>query len=593
MAKKTTIKSKTKGPSSSAAASASPSYAAVAATVTDKHNPDIDQSQQNKENSVTPSATTDGVPAHPVASAETSSPTSTAAKVVVIADTESSTAHSYMHARDNNDARIDQSQEAWSSLQQEREEDHSHQHSIHHDVSETTTNSNAALHDYLNDNGDGDGDGDGDDEDQIPVERAAPRRYEDDDEDNNHHGTEQVPLIRTSSRDSITYHDGEDSASRGRRPGRATARGSANRDADGEQPRTRLQWAIENGLHPRTYIDGHKRIGAVLFVLSYTAACTLFLPGSLFTIGAGFLFKPFPLALLIVLLGDIFAAVWSFVFGRYVFYDWVKNMMSRHPKFSALDQVIKDDGWKIVVMLRLTPVPFSLITYFFSITSIRLWTVIWATCVGVLPGSCIGIWIGSLLKGLSGIDNPELENKNVVILVMNGVFIVCCILSLSLFGKRSLRKAMKRLDQHQALTSLHEVEVVVEGVATVVRELEDTASIPPSFRSTMVEQLAAEEEARTNPSFYREDDVEAAQQGLLRNESSNRHSSATSTTMASQISGSGIKAPLASSGFTRGEKITFVVIAVVAVLNVCVCVPLYYHFANQDDDKSGIVLLSE
>lgn len=92
------------------------------------------------------------------------------------------------------------------------------------------------------------------------------------------------------------------------------------------------------------YIDGHKRIGAVLFVVSYTVACTLFLPGSLFTIGAGFLFKPFPLALLIVLLGDVFAAVGSFVFGRYVFYDWVKGMMSKHPKFGALDQVIQDDG---------------------------------------------------------------------------------------------------------------------------------------------------------------------------------------------------------------------------------------------------------
>lgn len=95
------------------------------------------------------------------------------------------------------------------------------------------------------------------------------------------------------------------------------------------------------------YIDGHKRIGAVLFIASYTVACTLFLPGSLFTIGAGFLFKPFPLALLIVLLGDVFAAVGSFIFGRYVFYDWVKSMMSKHPKFNALDQVIQDDGMSL------------------------------------------------------------------------------------------------------------------------------------------------------------------------------------------------------------------------------------------------------
>ncbi|GJJ72790.1 hypothetical protein EMPS_05148 [Entomortierella parvispora] len=449
-------------------------------------------------------------------------------------------------------------------------------------------------------------------------ERAPPRRYEDDDDDYEHYHNEQAPLIRTGSNDGH-YNDN--------RPVPPSSH-STSRRLGGEPPLTWIEWTHKNGLHPRTwtrqtyikagllatlltliilsftvfrvqdhikdilrYIDQHKRIGAVLFVVSYTVACTLFLPGSLFTIGAGFLFKPFPLALLIVLLGDVFAAVGSFIFGRYVFYDWVKGMMSKHPKFGALDQVIKDDGWKIVVMLRLTPIPFNLITYFFSITSIRLWTVVWATCVGVLPGSCIGIWIGSLLKGLSGIDNPELETKNVVILVMNGIFIVCCILTLSLFGKRSLRKAMKRLDQHQALTSMHEVEVVIEGVATVVREIEDRVSIPPSFRSTMIEQLAEEEE--TDQDFYYRGDIESAQQRLLPEETQGEEGGSSSSTIAGlEGTHQGIHHPgrkprghgstaAASTGFTKGEKWTFVIIAVVGVLNVCVCVPLYYHFAGQ------------
>ncbi|KAF9905844.1 hypothetical protein EC991_001249 [Linnemannia zychae] len=460
--------------------------------------------------------------------------------------------------------------------------------------------------------------------DVLPVERTAPRRYEDDNDDEDYHQSERARLIRTHSNDSGTYSDGAGPRNNAQR----REAGVPESHGSNHQPTTWWEWAEMNGLHPRTwgrqtyikaallvtlltliilsftvfriqdhikdilrYIDGHKRIGALLFILSYTVACTLFLPGSLFTVGAGFLFKPFPLALLIVLLGDVFAAVGSFIFGRYVFYDWVKGMVSKHPKFNALDQVIQDDGWKIVVMLRLTPLPFSLITYFFSITSIQLWTVVWATCIGVFPGSCIGIWIGSLLKGLSGIDNPELERKNVVILAMNGIFIACCILTLSLFGKRSLRKALKRLDQHQALTNLQEVEVVIEGVATVIRELEDNASIPPSLRSTMIEQLAAEEGDQDY--FYRTD-LEAAHQRLLGDEQAQEGEG--STTTSNTPINNRVKDPhhqkstpaapagpaLASSGFTRGEKMTFVVIAVVAILNVCVCVPLYYHFANQD-----------
>ncbi|KAF9348962.1 hypothetical protein BGX26_012685 [Mortierella sp. AD094] len=513
----------------------------------------------------------------------------------------------YSHTLRDQDSHVDQTQEAWSSLHQERN-GKTYNHAVSNHNGTTTFE-------------------DRHQEQQLPVERAAPRQYEDDDDDNDHTRNEHSPLIRSSSRDS-NYSDGEEARQ---------WRDRENRDSEEGKPTTWTQWAIKEGLHPNTwnrqtyikfgllatlltliilsftvfrvqdhikdilrYIDGHKRIGAVLFILSYTVACMLFLPGSLFTVGAGFLFKPFPLALLIVLLGDIFAAVVAFIFGRYVFYDWVKGMMSKHPKFNALDEVIKDDGWKIVVMLRLTPIPFNLITYFFCITSIQLFTVVWATCIGVLPGSCIGIWIGSLLKGLSGIDNPELERKNLVILGMNIGLIVCCILTLSLFGKRSLRKAMKRLDQHQALTNLHEVEVVIEGAAVVIRELEDNASIPPSLRSTMIEQLAAEE---TDPDFYfGGDGMAAAQQRHLRGPSSGSASRSTDeeagyggddgegTTATSTLLGnrqqnkSAATSPSSqSSGFTRGEKITFAVIAGVALLDICICLPLYYYFSNQDD----------
>lgn len=101
----------------------------------------------------------------------------------------------------------------------------------------------------------------------------------------------------------------------------------------------------------KSYIDDHRSIGAVLFIVFYTIACWLFLPGSLFTIGAGFLFKPMPFALAIVLVGDILGAIGSFLFGRYIFYDWVKGMMSKHPKFTALDEVIKDDGMSPIALL--------------------------------------------------------------------------------------------------------------------------------------------------------------------------------------------------------------------------------------------------
>jgi hypothetical protein len=85
-----------------------------------------------------------------------------------------------------------------------------------------------------------------------------------------------------------------------------------------------------------------------------------------------------------------------------------------------------------------------------------------------LPGTFNAIWIGSLAKSLSRIDKPKLEKKgsqktcsnfaickksdfiisfrlDFVIITMNIIFIACCVIALSILGKRSLRKAMAKL----------------------------------------------------------------------------------------------------------------------------------------------------
>ncbi|KAG0002589.1 hypothetical protein BGZ65_002514 [Modicella reniformis] len=428
------------------------------------------------------------------------------------------------------------------------------------------------------------------------------KTYYEDDRDDDHPYSEQSPLIAPSL--AFNSASGE----------RSVKKPSLHRSHDGSdyslhtlQQKTPLhgqqhqravtwrEWSVRSGFHPKTwtkhtylrtlllttlitlvvlaftvfrvqdrikdilhYIDGHRSTGAVLFVTFYTVACWLFLPGSLFTIGAGFLFKPMPFALAIVLLGDVFGAVGTFLFGRYLFHDWVKGMVSKHPKFHALEEVIQDDGWKIVVMLRLTPIPFNLITYFFSITSISLYTLVWATVVGVFPGSCLGIWIGSLLNGLSAIENPDLETKNIVFLVMNGILIVCSIMTLSIFGKRSLRKAMRKLDQHD---HHHHQQQQQQSLSEGQETDEDGDQRQEQHRNLLDRDLETAQ-GRSVPAAVIER-VEGV-----------------SITTDSDEAIIVVKAPM-PTGFTRGEKWTFVVIAIVALVDFSVCIPLYYHYASQ------------
>ncbi|CAG8774062.1 8434_t:CDS:2, partial [Funneliformis caledonium] len=71
-------------------------------------------------------------------------------------------------------------------------------------------------------------------------------------------------------------------------------------------------------------IEKHKKYGILIYLAIYTICIWLFLPGSLISIAAGFLFKPAILAGAIIIIGDIFGAFGTFIFGRYVFSDWVK-----------------------------------------------------------------------------------------------------------------------------------------------------------------------------------------------------------------------------------------------------------------------------
>ncbi len=53
----------------------------------------------------------------------------------------------------------------------------------------------------------------------------------------------------------------------------------------------------------------------------------------------------------------------------------------------AIEGAIRDEGWKMVMLLRLSPIlPFALLNYGLSVTPISAWTYTWASAVGIIPG---------------------------------------------------------------------------------------------------------------------------------------------------------------------------------------------------------------
>jgi len=143
-------------------------------------------------------------------------------------------------------------------------------------------------------------------------------------------------------------------------------------------------------------IRGLGALAPVLFIILYIIGAVLFVPGSVLTIGAGVLFGRL-WGSIYVSIGATIGALAAFLIGRYLARDWVRQQLEGNRKFAAIDQAVGREGWKIVLLTRLSPVfPFNLLNYAFGLTAVTLRDYAIATWVGIMPGTVLYVYLGSL-----------------------------------------------------------------------------------------------------------------------------------------------------------------------------------------------------
>jgi uncharacterized membrane protein YdjX (TVP38/TMEM64 family) len=137
--------------------------------------------------------------------------------------------------------------------------------------------------------------------------------------------------------------------------------------------------------------------GPALFVLLYVVATVLLLPAVVLTLGAGAVFGVAQ-SFLAVSVGATLGATAAFLIGRYLARDWVARRVASSAKLGAIDEAVAREGWKIVLLTRLSPAfPFVLLNYAFGLTRVRLRHYVLASWVGMMPGIALYAYIGSLV----------------------------------------------------------------------------------------------------------------------------------------------------------------------------------------------------
>jgi uncharacterized membrane protein YdjX (TVP38/TMEM64 family) len=177
-----------------------------------------------------------------------------------------------------------------------------------------------------------------------------------------------------------------------------------------------------------------------LLGLAWVPAAILLAPGSLLTLGTGFLLGP-GWGIAVVSAGSTLGATAAFLVGRWLGRDWVRERIGSRDAFRGVDQAIAGEGFKVVLLLRLSPlVPYNALNYALSLTGVRLREYVIGSWLGMLPGTLVYVWLGASARSLAAVVTGTAE-RPAVRLALLAAGLVATALAVGLVA-RAARRAL-------------------------------------------------------------------------------------------------------------------------------------------------------
>lgn len=182
--------------------------------------------------------------------------------------------------------------------------------------------------------------------------------------------------------------------------------------------------------------------GPIVFILIYVAATVFFLPGSILTLGSGLVFGVVK-GSLFVSIGSTLGATAAFLVGRYLARGWVAKKVEGNEKFNAIDNAVGKEGWKIVGLTRLSPIfPFNLLNYAYGVTRVSLKDFFFASWIGMMPGTVMFVYIGSLAGDLASLGSGH-RAKSPLEWALYGVGLVATLV-VTVYVTRVAKKSLEK-----------------------------------------------------------------------------------------------------------------------------------------------------
>jgi len=180
--------------------------------------------------------------------------------------------------------------------------------------------------------------------------------------------------------------------------------------------------------------------GVALFFLAYIASTVALLPGSLLTLAAGFAYGPI-WGLMLASPASVAGATAAFLLGRTLLRDWASRKVAKSPKARAIDSAVEREGFKLVLLLRLSPVfPFNMLNYALGLSKVRLGTYVAASFLGMLPGTALYVYLGALAPAAAELTSAASDAGT----AQRGLYVagLGATVAVAVFATRAARRAL-------------------------------------------------------------------------------------------------------------------------------------------------------
>ncbi len=188
----------------------------------------------------------------------------------------------------------------------------------------------------------------------------------------------------------------------------------------------------------KVWVRGQGVLGVVAFALAYVGVSLV--PGgpaAVMTLAGGAVFG-FVKGTIVISLASTLGATLAFLLARTVLKERAGRMAASSPRFAGLNRAIEKEGWKIVALVRLSPLfPFTVVNYLFGLTPVRPLSYVLASWVAMLPGTAAYVYFGAALgDAASGADPVQKAIK-----LSLGVAAIVATVLIARFAAKAIRAA--------------------------------------------------------------------------------------------------------------------------------------------------------